>query len=125
MTFDDIWKEAISIGDKAGSSITPTPMLVQQHSNMIDDTSQVVKEYCVPDGVCGFAGIVFDPARQPFVKWLVREYPNITHKHYKKGRELFMRGFGQSMQRKEAAANAMAKFFNENGINCYSWSRMD
>jgi hypothetical protein len=125
MTYEELWQTALTIGKAAGDQAKPIPMTVQQHENVLVDNSPVVKSWNVPDGVCGFAGIVFRPATQPFVRWLVKQYPEATHKHYQGGREFFVRDFGQSMQRKEACAGAMCRFFESHGIKCDTWSRMD
>jgi hypothetical protein len=111
MTFYEIWFKALELGEQAGKAVVPEPM----HVNGIKYS----------EGVCGFAGIIFDPANQPFVRWIKQEYPQATHKHYRKGREYFVLGFGQSAERKKACAEAMCAYLQEHGVQCSSWSRLD
>jgi hypothetical protein len=46
-----IFNEAHSAGMLAGNNCKPAPMVVQQHQNMADDSSPVVKSYLVPSGI--------------------------------------------------------------------------
>jgi hypothetical protein len=110
-------------GMKAGNAHNPTPMIVQQHANQLDDNSPVVKQWNVPSGVCGFAWIVIKEGRSSFAKWL-REN-DLGSKHYYGGTSIWVHEFGQSMEKKEAYAYAFAGVLNKHGVKAYSGSRMD
>ena len=76
------------------------------------------------DGVCGFAWVNIKPARGKFVKYLKDN--NIGRKDsYYGGYTVWVRGFGQSLARKESYARAFADVLTTNGIKAYAMSRMD
>jgi len=118
-----IYDEAYTAGIKAGNECLPVPMVVQQHANMADDNSPVVKSYFVPGGVCGFAWVVVSPGNCSFANWLKKN--KLADKHYYGGVSIWIGEFNQSMTRKEACAHAMAEVFQKYGIKAYSGSRMD
>lgn len=63
------------------------------------------------------------PATCGFAKWL-KEHKG-ARVGYQGGMEFWIRGYGQSMQKKEAYAHAFAKVVSEAGISAYGDSRMD
>lgn len=128
MTSAQIWQKALNAAQSASQNCNPTPMVVgtptSLFSNEIDHSKQV---YEVSDGVCGFAWVKITPARGKFVKFLKESKIGYTG-HYG-GYVIWMGiavcGNTQSMERKIAAAVAMAEVFHSNGIKCYVESRMD
>ena len=118
-----LYSEAHRAGMDAGSSSVPTPMVVQQHSNVMNDNSPVVQQWNVPDGVCGFAWVVVRPANSPFANWLKKN--NLARAHYRGGVSVWVGEFNQSMTRKEAYAAAFAQVLHKAGLNAHSDSRMD
>jgi hypothetical protein len=115
--------EANKAGEEAVKAIKPTPVVVQQHVNMLDDSSPVVKQWVVPDGVCGFAWVHIKPATTPFVRWLKRN--GIGRRSYYGGWDIPIHSYNQSYEKKMAHANAMAKSLCEKGINAYGDGRLD
>jgi hypothetical protein len=122
-TFQMLYDAAHKAGMDAGNAAVPTPMVVQQHANMADDNSQVVKQWFVGEGLCGFAWIVIRPGNCSFARWLKSK--NLANKHYYGGVSVWVRDFGQSMTRKEAYAYAFAKVLKDAGITAYADSRLD
>jgi hypothetical protein len=78
--------------------------------------------YFVADGVCGFAWVSF-AGNTPFGRWANKH--GIARKHYPKGLCLWVSAYNQSMQRKEAYAEAYAKVLRDHSIEAYAGSRMD
>lgn len=109
---------------KAAQAHTPTPMVVAQHANVLDDKSPVVAAYKVSGGVCGFAWVSIKPANSKFARWLLAN--NKARKDsYAGGVRLSVSLFNQSMELKEKYAYAFAKMLQEAGIRAYADSRMD
>jgi len=120
-----IYTQAVQAGIQAGSDAVPTPMVVGTPTSILgSDIDFTKKTYFVPDGVCGFAWVKIRPNRGKFVAWLKSE--NIGRANsYEGGYDISVREFGQSLERKEAYAEAFAKVLRENGINAYACSRID
>ena len=121
-------EKALAAGMKALNECVPNPMVVQQHANMMDDNSPVVKSWYVGDGVCGFAWV------RVKCKGEGLRFINAMKKHgidrwrkddYYGGYQLWVREGNQSMQRKEAFAEAYAEVLREAGVKAYAGSRMD
>ncbi len=121
--FKDLWEHAVREGKKAANAHTPVPMVVQEHSNMADDSSPVAQEWHVPDGVCGFASVHLSNGRDSFAHW-AKKHAGFS-KDYHKGLSFWVSDFGQSMERKAKFASTVARILRENGIEAYSTSRMD
>jgi hypothetical protein len=119
-----LYCQARLAGLNAAEACKPTPMIVSQHKNMLDDSSPIEKQWYVPSGVCGFAWVIVRPGTSSFAKWLVKNGHARTH-HYYGGICHYVSEFGQSMEVKEAYATAFAKVLSEAGIRAYSDSRMD
>ena len=128
--YQQIWDEAVKKGYAAVEVAKVVPMVVQEHQNMLNDNSPVVKSWNVEGGCCGFAWISIRPASKagrndcPFVKWL-RTKGIGRFDDYEKSWSIWVSDFGQSMQRKETYADMVAAVLQENGIRAYSHSRMD
>ena len=124
--FAGLLQTAHEAGLNAGYAKKPTPMVVSQHENMLDDNSPVKESWYVPQGVCGFAWVVTNEhGNGKFVKYL-KKYTDKGDKCYYGGFYVcWVREFGQSMEQKEAYADAYVTVLKEAGLDCYSDSRMD
>lgn len=119
-----IYKEADAAGHAAGEAAVPTPMIVGTPTTPLgNDIDYTKKTYFVEGGVCGFAWVNISPARGAFVNYL--KSIDAGYKSYYGGYDVSVRGFGQSMTRKEAYAQAFAEVLRSYGINAYAQSRMD
>jgi len=122
--FAAAYKEGLKIAAAAGQAATPTPMVVAQHKDPFDDSSPIVEAWHVPEGPCGFAWVRVRPGTCSFAKWLVKE--GHARKAYEGGVMIWCSAFGQSIQRKEAWAEALAKHLRETlGVKAYAGSRLD
>lgn len=119
-----IYKEADAAGHAAGQSAVPTPMVVGTPTTPLgNDIDYTKKTYFVEGGVCGFAWVNISPARGAFVNYL--KSIDAGHKSYYGGYDVWVRGFGQSLARKEAYAQAFAEVLRSYGINAYAQSKLD
>jgi len=123
MDMQTIYTQAHTAGNLAVTQATITPMVVQQRANPLNDNSELVREYFVSDGVCGFASVNVKPANSKFAKFLIVN--GLGRKSYTGGVSMSVRNFNQSLQKKEAYAYAFAKVLRDNGINAWSESRID
>jgi len=123
--FEEVYRKAFVAGMGAGHAAAPTPMVVGSPSTPFgNDVDYSKKTYYVPDGVCGFAWVTVRPGTSAFAKWLAKT--GKARKAYEGGMQIWVSQFGQSMQRKEAFAAAMAETLrSELGVNAYAGSRMD
>ena len=125
--FESAMAKASAAGRAAGEAAKPQAMMVVQPSNPLNDNSVPKAMWHVPEGVCGFAWVKVSPGNSPFAKWLAKN--KLARKSYYGGVEINISDFGQSMERKEACANAMAKVLNEElagqGLSIYASSRLD
>ncbi len=132
--FGALWAKAQDAGLRAAQETRPTPMIVQQHASPLNDASPVVQEWTVPGGVCGFAWIVIQPGTSSFARWAKKTHGAMRHwvvgAGYR-GLSHWIGEHGQSMERKEAHAHAMAKVLREGladldpKVEVYAQSRMD
>ena len=124
--FRRIYDKADVAGMVAVNSCTPTPMVVQEHANMLDDNSPVAKQWIVAGGVCGFAWINIKPGNNRFCNWL-KAVGLAKHSEYEGGVTIWVTHGGQSMQIKEAYAHAFARVIREEipELRVYALSRMD
>ena len=109
-TFQALYSKAHAAGLEAGSLHTPQPMYVRGYAPVMD-------------GLCGFAWITL-PGNTAFGRWA--KAMGYASKAYPKGLRIRVRGFDQSMERKEAYAVAFAAALRDAGIeDVYAASRMD
>lgn len=106
--FERIWQMCCESAELAAAKCKPTPMVVQQHFDPLDDSSPVIKQWVVNGGVCGFA-VVKLPLTHPFTKYLIqmnRAYKNT----YGSGATVrrITKALEQSYERNCAAADAFA-----------------
>lgn len=118
-----LYNKAHTAGMAAGTSFKPAPMVVQTHADPLTPNSPVVASEVVSEGVCGFAWITVRPGNCSFANWLKKNH--LARPAYRGGVDIWVYQFNQSMQRKEAYADAFAKVLVEAGINAYAGSRMD
>jgi hypothetical protein len=104
---------------------TPTPLVVVEHANPLDDNSPVIRQYGPePGGVCGMASVVVRPGNSAFARYLKVRHG--ARRGYYGGIELTTtRLFGQSYERKVAYAQAFTVVLKEAGITAYATSRLD
>lgn len=121
--FQLIYDVCHAAGMGAVAKLQVTPMCVVQRANPLDDRSQIIQAWTVPDGPCGFAWVVIRPANCAFAKWLVKN--GHAKPHYAGGVSIWIGWFNQSIQRKEAYAQAFAHALTTYGIRAYAGSRMD
>jgi hypothetical protein len=119
----DLHENAHRAGMAAGEAHRPATMIVQRHANMMDDSSPVVEQWVESEGVCGFAWVTVHPGNSSFAIWL-KGHTN-ARTSYQGGVQLWVHEFGQSMERKQAYAQAYAKVVRDAGIKAYSNYRMD
>lgn len=118
-----VFEKAYHVGMKAGNEHVPTPMVVVQHENQLDDSSKVQKSWAVASGVCGFAWIVINPANCSAANY-AKKYLG-ARKSYPKGIAIWINEFGQSYEKKLAFAQAYANELCVNGINAQAYGRLD
>ena len=121
--FNEVYAEARKAGMSAAEACVPTPMIVCEHSNPLDDNSPISREYApVMGGVCGFAWIKF-PGNTAFGRWAKKQ--GLARSSYPTGLQIWVSEYGQSMEKKEAFAYAFAEVLRKHGIKAYADSRMD
>ena len=136
-----VYQKAINAGMTALQGCTPTPMIVTQHENAMDDNSPAKKQYYVGDGMCGFASVTFlltNGVTRQFIGTLKKalivgtyeqswDTPSIRiyKNNFGSGYSFSVREGNQSYEKKTAFAKAMSKVLEDAGINCYWDSRVD
>jgi hypothetical protein len=125
VAFSAAFAKAVEAGKAAGNGAKPAPMFLVEPSNpLAKGYSPPKAAWHVPEGVCGFAWVNVSPGNCSFAKWLVKN--GFARKAYGGGVDIWISDFGQSMERKEACANAVAEVIrNEVGVKAYARSRMD
>ena len=118
----EIYLKADAAGKKAAEEVAVPKFIVGDAiglSNQIDYSRPTY----VLEGLCGFAWIDIHPARGAFVNYL--KSWDIGSKGYRGGWQIWVSGFGQSIDRKSAYAGAFAGVLREYGITAYAGSRLD
>ena len=120
----ELFERAHAAGHVAATSHAPTPMRVVQRTNPFDAASPIVQEFpTVHDGACGFAWVTIRPANSRAAK-VLKEMFN-ARVAYEGGMQYWISAYGQSVERKEAYADAFANVVREAGIKCFVGSRLD
>lgn len=120
-----IYKEADAAGSAAAEAAVPTPMIVGTPTTPLGNDIDFKKQtYFVSEGACGFAWVKIFPARGAFVTYLKKAGIGSTNS-YEGGYDIWVSGYGQSVTRKEAYAQAFAAVLKSYGINAYGQSRLD
>jgi len=126
--YAELWEKATTAGLQAGKDALPTPMVVSQHTNPLDDDSPVEQAWYVGEGACGFAWVNFKMKGglgRKFGQWLIKD-GRASKDSYYGGVSIWISDHGQSVERKSAHANAMAAVLRKAGIeDAYPMSRMD
>lgn len=123
--FNNIWKEAHEAGLAAVDAHTPTPMVVVERANPLDDNSPIVHQYPpVADGMCGFAWVIIKPGNSAFANW-AKEYKGVRRDEYYGGVNHWVGQFGQSHSKKAVYAEAFAKVLRSHDIRAYAMDRLD
>jgi len=117
-----IYKEAYAAGLKAGKEVGVPKFIVGDAIGLSNEIDYSKKTY-VLEGLCGFAWVNVSPARGAFVNYL--KSIDAGHKGYYGGYEIWVREFGQSVDRKSAFAGAFAGVLRKYGINASAGSRLD
>ena len=122
LDFQVLALKAHEAGVRAVERATVVPMVVQQRADPINDSSPVVQQYMVPDGVCGFAWVKFkgNTAWGRYAKKNLKARPA-----YPTGLQINISAYNQSMQKKEAYATAYAAVLREAGVDAWADSRLD
>lgn len=122
--FRQVWADALAAGSAAGQGAKPQPMVVMGTGFPEPDGSVVD---VVMDGACGFAWVTVYPATCSFSRFAVKHLPGWSVKHYGSGgAQYWVSAFGQSVTRKERAAEAIADVLRSRlGLKAYADSRLD
>lgn len=122
--FEEILAEADAAGKAAVEKLNVVPMVVSSHVNQLDDNSPVVKQWYVPDGVCGFAWVNVKPGNSPFANFIKAKGIGRADS-YEGGVRISISDYNQSLQKKEAHAIAFAEVLQAHGIKASGMSRID
>ena len=110
--FEKIFSDAIKKGNEAAEIVQPVPMVVQQHANVMDDNSPVVKQWECNDGVCGFGWVEVSPGNSSFANWLKSK--GYFYSNYGGCVHISSRLQTQSLEKNAAWAAGLAKHLNDN-----------
>ena len=105
-----VFEKAWEAGHYAAATVIPEPMVIAGYAP-------------ISEGVCGFAWITIKPGTSPAARY-AKKYLKARTGYYG-GMEIWVSGYGQSMTRKEAFAEAAAAVLREAGIAATAGSRMD
>ena len=124
--YEEIIKEAAEAANTAFDEARPTPMDVVEHANPLDDHSEVVNHWHIPDGICGNATVRLKPATTKFAKYLKAEYG--FEPAYRGGLSISMYKFipsSQSYERNRQAAMAFARVLTQHGFQAIAAAWID
>lgn len=126
MDFAELYEAADIAGKMDADACIPTPMIVQQRTNALDDSSPIVKSWNVAGGVCGFAWVNIRPGNSKFANWLKKNGYARKDSYYG-GVSIWVSDYGQSMELKEAYAKGFAEVIAAqlDNVKVYAMSRMD
>lgn len=123
MEAKQIHEKALFAAIAAADTCIPTPMVVGSPStpwgNDIDRTKPT---YYVADGPCGYAWVKIK-GRGKFAKWA--KDSGVARPSALGGYTIYPSLMTQSMERKEAWANAYAQVLRDHGIEAYVDTRLD
>jgi hypothetical protein len=121
--FGTVLRAARARGASAATAVTPVPMVVQEHANVMDDSSPVAQSWFVADGVCGFAWVIINPGTSAFARWLIKH--GHAKPHYCGGVSIWISDYNQCHQKKVAHAAEMASYLRSVGISAHAGDRLD
>ena len=110
-------------GIAAGTAAKTSTMVLGQAIGLSNGIDYSKPHYIEPEGPCGFAWIVVRPATSAFARYLRAK--QLARPAYGGGLQIWVSEYNQSMERKEAHAEAYAAVLRDAGINAYAQSRMD
>jgi hypothetical protein len=113
--FQAIIDQAFAAGEQAGISAMPLPMGICTSDGRLIDI--------IDEGACGFAWVTVKPANSSFAIWAKKQ--GLMRSAYGGGVQYWVKGFGQSVDRKAAFAGAFAKVLQDNGIKATAGDRLD
>ena len=122
--FAELLIRAREAAHAAGSAAEPKPMVVVEPTDPMDSTSPIHRAWRVENGACGFAWVSVYPGNNSFARWAVKN-GYAERSTYEGGIKFHLRGFGQSVDRKYAAALAMEAVLRDAGFKAYAQSRLD
>jgi hypothetical protein len=118
-----IHQKAMQEAMAAADSCTPTPMVVGSPSTPWgSDIDYAKPTYYVADGPCGYAWVKIK-GRGAFAKWA--KQTGVARPSALGGYTIYPSLMTQSIERKEAWANAYAQVLRDHGIEAYVDSRLD
>lgn len=121
--FRGLYQAADEAGQEAVRKLTVVPMVVTGPVGLDNEPLEGCKSWYVEDGACGFAWITVRPGNSPFANWLKKN--GLGSKAYYGGVQIWVSQFNQSIQKKEAYAEAFAAKLSEYGITASAGSRLD
>jgi hypothetical protein len=125
--FKALMVEAREAALAAGQAVEIAKSIVGTAIGLSDEIDFTKPVYLDTAGVCGFAWVDVRPATCSFARWLVKN--GLASKAYSGGVRIRISEFGQSLERKEAAAQAMAGVLTASpllaGVRIHAGSRMD
>jgi hypothetical protein len=130
-TFTQICEKAHTAGMESVKNTVSRTVMVYEETHPFSGTMDNTKpHYILDDYPCGFSWVNVYPANKGNTSLgkeerRVLESAGFRKNDYEKSYQLWVSDFNQSMQKKEAYADAFAKVLRENGIRAYSGSRMD
>lgn len=125
----ELYEKAVKAAEESVKAMqAPVPMVVQEHANMLDDNSPVVKQYApAMGGVCGFSWVVVRPGNCSFANWLKKTSKARYDEYY---RGVIVHGEdnkynGQSMDTKAAWTSGFNRVISDAGIKTQVYTWMD
>lgn len=121
--FAVLYEQADTAGKQAADAAVPTPMIVGEETTPFNGVIDYTKPtYFVSEGLCGFAWVNFK-GNTAFGRWAKKA--GKASPACGGGLQVWVRGYGQSVTRKEAYAQAFAAVLRAEGIEAYAGSRLD
>jgi hypothetical protein len=121
--FESLWQDVLDAGNAAAQAAKPTPMIVGEAKSLFTDEIDYSKPtYYVAGGVCGFA-YVRTKGNTAFGRWAKKA--GYMRPGYPTGLMYSVRAGGQSLEIKEAFAQAAVGVLRAAGIDAWVESRMD
>jgi hypothetical protein len=119
-----LWAKAEKAGAAAAAAKVPVPIVVGEAKSLWSDEIDYSKPtYYIPQGLCGFAWVSF-PGTSGWARWAKKA--GIASAAYGGGYQIWAgRVGGQSVEIKEAWAQAIAEVLSEAGIKASWGSRLD
>lgn len=118
-----LYAAADAAGKQAADAAVPTPIVVGEETSPFSGTLDYSKPtYFVSEGLCGFAWVSFK-GNTGFGRWAKKT--GKAKPAYGGGLQVWISGYGQSITRKEAYAQAFAAVLREAGVTAYAGSRLD